>query len=77
MLRTLRDKDEQVDKEGYSGFYVSSEEMNFLGKEVFPASFLKYVHKEEWFIESQKHLGDIKRYLKQETDVEQLKPRCL
>jgi len=52
VLRTLRDKDEQVDKEGYSGYCVSNEEANFLGKEVFPDSYLKFVHKEDWFIQS-------------------------
>jgi hypothetical protein len=39
----------------YKGFSISPEEMNFLGKDSYPLTYIKYIRKEEWYLNILRH----------------------
>ena len=51
VMRSIVDKDDIIDntKEGFKGICITNEEINFLSKDTYPPSFVKYVQKEDWF----------------------------
>ena len=51
VMRSIADKDDIIynAKEGFKGICISNEEINFLSKDTYPPSFVKYVQKEDWF----------------------------
>lgn len=55
LKRKLIDIDEILQQKNgqYSGYSLSTEEINFLFKDAYPKTYIAYIKKDEWFLKIQ------------------------
>ena len=62
LKRRYNNSDEIIENgsHSYKSFYLTPEEMNFLGKDGYTQPYIKYIRNEDWYIDIIKHYPEVR-----------------